>query len=144
MAGKGRPFERGNTAGKGRPTGSRNKLTIFREALDSGGVEIIELVRSQALKCDPVAMKLCMERLIPVTKTPNSRFQLPSIDTAAELAEAISAVTRAVALGRLSAREGESVAKIIESQRRTLETEEFDARLKVLEEASGKRPREES
>ena len=143
MAGKGRPFERGNTAGNGRPTGSKNRLTVFREALDSGGLEIIELVRSQALKCDPVAMKLCMERLIPVTKTPNSRFRLPPIETAADLTEAISALSQAVAHGRLSAKEGESVAKIIESQRRTLETEEFDVRLKVLEDARGKRPKED-
>ena len=84
-------------------------------------------------------MKLCMERLIPVTKTPNSRFRLPPIETASDLTEAISALTQAVARGRLSAKEGESVAKIIESQRRTLETEEFDARLKVVEDARSHR-----
>jgi hypothetical protein len=55
------------------------------------------------------------------------------VETAANLIEAISAVMRAVAGGRLSAQDGESVARIIESQRRTLETEEFDARLRVLE-----------
>jgi hypothetical protein len=43
----------------------------------------------------------------------------------------------------LSAQEGESVAKIIESQRRSIETVEFDARLKALEEARGKRRRED-
>ncbi len=132
---RGRPFEPGNTAGKGRPAGSRNRATIFRETLERGGVAIIRTVKRQALKSDPTAMRLCMERLIPVPKAPNTCFQLPPMETAANLTDAVSAVARAVAEGQLSAQEGESVAKIVESQRRMLETEGFDARLKVLEEA---------
>jgi hypothetical protein len=126
-------FEAGNRMGKGRPHESRNRTTLFREALESGGEAIIRQIKRQALKSDPTAMRLCMERLLPVAKTPISRFRLPPVETAANLIEAISAVMRAVAGGRLSAQDGESVARIIESQRRTLETEEFDARLRVLE-----------
>ena len=139
---KGR-FEAGNKHGKGRRRGSRNRKTLFREALESGGEAIIRQIRRQALKSDPTAMRLCMERLLPVAKTPNSRFRLPPVETAANLMEAISAVTRAVAGGRLSPQDGESVARILESQRRTLETEAFDARLKALEEARQKLAREE-
>jgi hypothetical protein len=58
------------------------------------------------------------------------------VETAANLTEAISAVTEAVAEGELSPQEGESVARIVESQRRNIEVGEFDARLKALEEAS--------
>jgi hypothetical protein len=107
---------------------------VFREALDKDGMAIIRMVKNLALKRDRAALKLCMKRLVPVAKTPSSRFELPPTDTAAELTADISAVARAVSQGQLSAQEGEAVAKIIESQRRTLEAEEFDARLKALEE----------
>jgi hypothetical protein len=134
--GTGRPFEPGNTAGKGRPPGSCNKKTIFQEALEKDGEEIIQKIKERALKADPMAMRLCMERLVPLAKEPNARFRLPAVETAANLTEAISAVTEAVAEGELSPQEGESVARIVESQRRNIEVGEFDARLKALEEAS--------
>jgi hypothetical protein len=134
--GTGRPFKSGNKAGKGRLPGSRNKKTIFQEALEEDGEKIIQQVKLRALESDPTAMRLCMERLLPVSKT---LFRLPSVDTAAGLAAAISAVTRAVAEGVLSAQEGESVARIIESQRRNIEVGEFEARLKVLEDSPRER-----
>jgi hypothetical protein len=34
----GRPFEPGNKMGKGRPPGSRNKMTVFQELLAGNGI----------------------------------------------------------------------------------------------------------
>jgi AcrR family transcriptional regulator len=140
--GIGKPFESGNTFGKGRPLGSSNKKTIFQEALEKDGEAIIQKIKQRALKADPVAMRLCMERLVPLAKEPNARFRLPVVERAADLTEGISAVTEAVAEGELSAHEGESVARIVESQRRNIEVEEFDARLRALEETSKHGPEE--
>jgi AcrR family transcriptional regulator len=137
--GIGRPFEPGNKAGKGRLPGSRNRKTIFQEALDRDGEKIIQQIKQRALESDPTAMRLCMERLLPVSKALNTRFRLPPVDTAAGVSAALSAVTQAVAKGDLSPQEGESVAKIIESQRRNIEAGEFDARIRALEEAGSKR-----
>lgn len=130
---RGRPFEIGNTAGKGRAPGSRNKRTVFQIALEIDGEKIIELIKEQALKSDPAAMRLCIERLVPVLRPPLRRFFLPPVDTAAQLKEAVSAVVQAVAEGMVSAQEGECVARIIETQRKNIEVGEFDARLKALE-----------
>lgn len=132
--GIGRPFEMGNSAAKGRPQGSRNKKTIFQEELEKDGTEIIQKIKQEALKADPTAMRLCMERLVPLAKYPNASFEMPPVQTAASLTEAISAITEAVAEGELSAQEGESIARIVESQRRNIEVEEFDARLRSIEE----------
>ncbi len=137
---RGKPFVPGNTAGKGRPPGSCNKKTIFQQELERDGTAIIQKIKQRALRADPTAMRLCMERLVPLAKEPNTRFRLPPVETAANLTEAISAVTEAVAEGELSAQEGESVARIVESQRRNIEVGEFDARLRALEEASKQRP----
>jgi hypothetical protein len=45
-----------------------------------------------------------------------------------------------VARGRLSAQEGEAITSMLERQRRALETEEFGARLKAVEENMGGAP----
>jgi hypothetical protein len=131
--GKGKPFTTGNTAGKGRPRGKFNNKTIFQEELEKDGEAIIQQIQLRALESDPMAMRLCMERLVPVAKEPNARFRLPLVETASSLTEAISAVTEAVAEGELSAQEGEAVARIVETQRRNIEVGEFEARLKALE-----------
>jgi hypothetical protein len=131
--GKGKPFEPGNTAGKGRPLGSLNRKTIFQQELEKDGAAIIQKIKQRALKADPMAMRLCMERLVPLAKEPNTRFRLPAVETAANLTEAFSAVAEAVAEGELSAQEGELMARIVESQRRNIEVGEFEARIRALE-----------
>jgi hypothetical protein len=82
----GKPFEPGNTFGKGRPPGSRNNKTIYQEALESDGVEIINQIKMLALKPKPnrAILLKCLERLVPVCKLPNSQFELPKVETAAE------------------------------------------------------------
>jgi hypothetical protein len=132
---RGRPFELGNTVGRGRPAGRRNKKTLLQELLESHGKALITQVQILAMKGDPTAMRLCIERLLPVCKPPASRFRLPPLHNAADSMKALPAVMREVAQGRLSAQDGEAMARMIESYRRTLEAEEFDKRLKALEEA---------
>ena len=57
---RGQPFELGNKLGKGRPPGSRNKKSIFQDAMEGkGSIEIIETAKLQALKKDPTALRLC-------------------------------------------------------------------------------------
>ena len=101
-----------------------------------GGVAIIHKIKERALEADPTAMRLCIERLVPLAKSANARFRMPPVATAADLGGALSALTGAVSEGELSAQEGEAVARMVESQRRNFEAEDFDARLTALEEAS--------
>lgn len=131
---RGRPFEIGNTAGKGRVPGSRNKRTVFQTALETDAKSIIGKIKDQALNADPAAMRLCIERLVPVAKPAPRPFFLPPVETPQQLKEATSALLHRVSEGVISPREGESVARIIESQRKNIEVGEFDARLKALEE----------
>jgi hypothetical protein len=49
------------------------------------------------------------------------------------LVKALPRIMQEVARGRLSALEGEAIASMLESQRHAIETEEFDARLKAIE-----------
>ena len=121
---RGKPFQPGNKHGKGRPRGSRNKRTMFQEVLESRGEAIIKQSQLLALKGDSTALRLCMERLVPIPKPATSRFRLPPMRTAQDVTKVLPAVMRHVSNGRLSAQEGESIARVIDTQLRTIETGE--------------------
>jgi hypothetical protein len=137
---RGKPFEPGNKLGKGRPPGSKNKKTIFQEALESHGEAIIKTAELQALKGDQKCLQLCMERLVPIAKAPNSRFRLPPMLTVSDLVKAVPAVMRQVALGRLTAQEGEAISRSMDSYLRMRESVDFEARLRLLETQREDRP----
>ncbi len=130
---RGRPFERGNKMGKGRPPGSRNQRTVFSRMMDSYGEALIKQCQVLALKGDPTALRLCLERLLPPCKPSNNRFRLPAVKTASDVGLALQSVLQEVARGGLSAQEGEAIAAILENHRRAIETEEFGKRLQALE-----------
>jgi hypothetical protein len=65
----GRPFQPGYKMGKGRPPGSRNRRTVFAVLMDGRGESIIKQCQVMALEKDPTAMRLCMERLLPPSRT---------------------------------------------------------------------------
>src|ERR1700682_4801611 len=91
------PFQQGNTFGRGRPKGCRNKATIaLQEMLDGHGESITRKCALLALKGDPTALRLCMERLIPPRKEHPVKLKLARVTTAAESSEAVSAVLQAV------------------------------------------------
>jgi hypothetical protein len=125
--------------GKGRPPGRRNKKTVFLEQLEGHGVDIINQAKLQALKTPPDSMILrsCLERLVPIATAQRSRFYLPSIQIPEDLTKANAAVAQAVARGRISALEGAELSRILVNQR-ALFDEDFDRRLRVLEQRESK------
>jgi hypothetical protein len=125
--------------GKGRPPGRRNKKTVFLEQLEGHGVDIINQAKLQALKTPPDSMILrsCLERLVPIATAQRSRFYLPSIQMPEDLTKANAAVAQAVARGRISALEGAELSRILVNQR-ALFDEDFDRRLRVLEQRESK------
>ena len=130
----GSPFQPGNTFGRGRPQGSRNKATIaLQEMLDGHGESITRKCALLALQGDPTALRLCMERLIAPRRDSPVKFKLPAVTTAAEVAQAVGTVLRGVAGGQLTPAEGQMIAAILENRRKVIETEEHEARIRALE-----------
>jgi len=70
---------------------------------------------------------------VPPCKSSTNRFRLPPLLTVSDLVNALPSILQEVARGRLSAQEGEAIASMLDSQRHAIETEEFDARLKAIE-----------
>ena len=124
----------GNPAGPAK--GTRHKITMRAEKLlEDDRDDIVRAVIAAAKGGDPTAMRLCIERLIPVRKGRPVMFDLPAIETAADVANALGAIAGAMAAGELTPDEAGAVAGVIEAKRRAIETVDIDERLRKVEEA---------
>ena len=132
---RGRPFEpgkSGNPAGK--PAGARHKATIAAEALLDGEAEgLTRKAVEMALAGDTVALRMCLERVVPARKDRPVSFSLPEIETAADAVKASAALLRAVAAGDVTPGEASELGKLIESHARVLEVTELEQRMERLE-----------
>lgn len=129
---RGRPFGPGNP---GKPKGARSRATMAAEALLDGEAEgLTRKAVELALAGDTVALRLCLERLVPPRKDRPIVFDLPVIGSAADHPTALAAVLAAVAAGELTPAEAEAFAGIMDHHRRAIETGELADRLAALEE----------
>jgi hypothetical protein len=114
---RGRPFEKGRSGNPaGRRTGSRNKATSAAAALLEGESEAptrkaVEL----ALVGDPTAMRLCLERILAPCRERTVKFALPPIESAADIAAAMKAVTSALADGAITPGEAATIAAVVDT-----------------------------
>ena len=102
--------------------------------LDDDRDAIVRAVIAAAKNGDPTAMRLCVERLVPLRKGRPVVFDLPAVETAADVANALGAIAGAMAAGELTADEAGAVAGVIEAKRRAIETVEHEERIRKLEE----------
>jgi len=128
---RGRPFQRGNS---GRPKGSRNKVTIAcLDLLDGEGAALTRTAIDRAKKGDPVALRLVIERIMPRGRGRTSTLSLPQVRKASDLVEACGAVIQAAAAGELTLAEAESFMRILDGQRRIIESQDLAVRVELLE-----------
>jgi hypothetical protein len=118
----------------GRPKGTRHKATLAAETLLDGEADTltrkcIEL----ALEGDSVAMRLCLERILPPVKERPVEVDLPTLDGPGDLPRIIGALLRVCASGEILPGEADKLAHILQGYVRAVELTEFDERLKVLE-----------
>ena len=107
------------------------------EALLDGQAETLtQKAIDAALAGDNIALRLCLDRIVPPRRDRPVKFALPPLEKAEDAAAAMAAITAAVADGELSLGEAESAAKLVELFVRSLEAGEFDRRIKALEETA--------
>src|SRR6266849_3623840 len=109
---RGRPFEKGRPGNPaGRRVGCRNKTTIAAASLLAGEAEALTRKAVElALVGDPTAMRLCLERILPPCRERTIKFALPPIESAADIAAAMKAVTSALAGGMITPGEAATIA----------------------------------
>jgi Family of unknown function (DUF5681) len=132
---RGRPFEKGRSGHPaGRPAGARNKKTLAAAMLLEGEAEALtRRAVDLALAGDPTAMRLCIERILPPCRERMVKFALPPIESAADIAPAMKAVTSALAAGLITPGEAATIAAVVDTFVRAIETSDFDRRLKIVE-----------
>ena len=132
---RGLPFAPGNTVGRGRPKGSRNKAKSPGQALlDEYAPHLMRKCITQALQGDRSAMRICMERISPARQDACIRMSLPRIKTAEDVNQAAEKVTQALGRGGITPAEGGKVMNILEGRARIFEKVLWESRLEKLEE----------
>lgn len=128
------PGESGNPAG--RPRGSRNRGTeLARDLLDSDDAgEIVKKAIELAKAGDPVALRLCVERIVP-RRGSVATLQLDHLQfsRAVDVADAASVVLHAAAAGELTLPEARQWMELLDRQREAIETADLAVRVELME-----------
>jgi len=126
------PGQSGNP--KGRPRGSRNRVTLVAlAAMEEGADAIARKVVDLAKEGDISAARLVIERLVPVAKERPIFLSLPDTGSAGGVAQAQAAILQAVSAGDILPGEAATLAGIVEARRKALETQELEQRISALE-----------
>jgi hypothetical protein len=134
QAGRFQKGQSGNPAGK--PKGALNHATRAAQALLDGEAErVTRKVIERALEGDAAGLRLCLERICPPRRDRPLSLDLPEINSAADASGAMASVLSAVAAGEITPNEAQDVAALIDTFRRTIETQELEARIAALEKA---------
>ena len=128
---RGRPFEPGNA---GRPKGARHRITRAAEALLDGETEVLTRKAIElALAGDGMALRLCLERILPPRKERPVDIALPALTGPKDAVTASAALLAAVAAGEIAPGEASVVGRLLELHLRAVEAHDLEARLAALE-----------
>lgn len=142
MAGRG-----GKREGSGRPAGTPNRRSVELLGTESDGVSPVGYMLGvlHDEKADPKLRAWAAEKAAPFVHPKPAptqrlvRIDLPATDTPTGLSAAIGSLIAAVAAGELAPSEAQSVAALIEMQRKAIETADIVERLEALEATHGVR-----
>ena len=133
---RGRPFPKGSSGNpKGRPVGARNAATLLAERLFDGETEtLVRKVVEKAKQGDVVALRLCLDRILPPRRERPVRFATPEMNSAEDAVKAMAAIATAVVRGELTPGQAAELSRVIEAYVKAIEMSEIERRLKNLEE----------
>ena len=126
----------GNPAGK--RLGSGNHATRMLDELMDGEAEAIGRVAiAEAKAGNPAVLKLIFDRIAPPRKDRHLAFELPPIETSADLTRATGALLAAVAEGELTPSEAAELGKLVDAHVKAIEVTDIQDRLARLEAQKG-------
>jgi hypothetical protein len=129
-------FKKGQSGNPlGKKPGTRHKATIAAlELLDGDLKAITRVCIDKAKGGDLVACKLILDKLIPNRRERTIDLSLPKLTGTAEILQALADILAAVAQGKLTPGEGQTMAVMLETYRKSMETLDLETRIKALEE----------
>jgi hypothetical protein len=134
---RGRPFESGNTFGRGRPKGSHNRRTLEAQALfDEYKEPIIKKCIAQALAGDVRAIGLCVERILAPQRDPAVRVRFKKLERPKDIELATERLIEDLGKGKVTPQEAQTIYGMLADIRNHRETEEMESRIAVLEQTA--------
>ena len=110
----------------------KNSL-LTRELLDSHGEALVRKAVLQALKGDVPTLRALLAHILPRhTEPPVKTGPLP-MGTAEEISQSSQALLQKVASGKITPSQARDIHAMLEAQRKIVETESFDNRLRAIE-----------
>jgi hypothetical protein len=107
------------------------------EALFEGESEkLIRKAIGLALEGDTTALRLCLDRLVPVRKDRSINLDLPPVNNAQQVSEAMTRIVAAIGDGLITPNEGASMANILSVQNSVVSMSELERRVELLEQRS--------
>jgi hypothetical protein len=133
-------FKKGQSGNpKGKQIGTRNKATMAAQVLLEGDLEAITRVCVDKAKGgDMMACRLIIDKLIPNRRERYIDLQLPKLAGTAIIPQALAHTLEAVVLGKITPGEGQTVAGLLETYRKSMETTDLEVRVRALEEKINK------
>lgn len=119
----------------GRPAGA-GRVAKLRAMLEPEAPALIQAAITAAKGGDMIAMRLCLDRCVPVLKAVTEAAPL-SVDLSGTAVQQSQAILTAVSDGVLSIEEATQLLAGIASSMKILEISEMEKRLEALEEAAG-------
>lgn len=118
----------------GRPRGARHRVTVAVEAiLGAGAREIGRKAVALAKTGDLGAIKLILDRVVPVRREHPIAVDLGDVQTLADHPRAAAALVASMAAGLISPAEAESAGRVLAGHRQAIEAADIEARLAALE-----------
>jgi hypothetical protein len=137
MSQRGRPFEPGNTFGRGRPPGSRNKTTQkAREILESYSETITRKGIFVALEGETKVLIALLGYILGKNGAVPIKISGLKFGTIEELDKSSEVILKKTVSGDLPSDQVQLISGLIEMRRRVIETRDLAARVHQLESKS--------
>jgi hypothetical protein len=132
LKGKFAPGKSGNP--KGRTPGTRNKSTLaaFETIRGSAGA-LAQVAVDAAMQGDLGALKLCLERILPVCRDMPIEITLPKITKLKDLTTFTAALLDGVSEGLVGCGEAEKLSRIADVYKNVVQATNFEERIAQLE-----------
>lgn len=133
-------FKKGQIANpKGRPVGVMDKRLKLRALLEPYSESLVAKAVGMALEGDVQALKLCIDRLIPVVKSEFINIKLPDdLSSPESILPAGVEMLRAMEKNDISPQQCVSMLSALKEHRENIVVDNFDKRLTVLEKSEVK------
>jgi hypothetical protein len=136
--GPGRRWQRGESGNPaGKKPGTRNRATMLgQELLDAQAPKLVRKAISMAIRGDVAALRICMDRIVPVARHRTVQFSVPPLSSASDAANAMAALLAGVAAGQLTPNEASEMSNLVANFVKTLDVTTLEQRIEALEKGS--------